>query len=351
MTARYRRGLVVGKFCPLHLGHEWLIGQALAQCAEVIVLSYSEPGFPGYEAERREGWIKARFPAVQTVVLDPPCLAALCKAAGIAKPPSLPPDAAPDDDHRHFVAWLCLNLLGKTVDAVFTSEDYGDGFARVLAAYFGHPVAHVCVDKARQRVPVSGRQIRADPHAWRQYLSPEVYAGLVRRVAILGGESTGKTTLSHALAERLGTRWAPEYGRERWEAKGGQLDYEDMLHIAQTQVGREERLAQEAHEWLVCDTTPLTTLFYCQTLFGQASGELHRLAERAYDLTLLCAPDFGFVQDGTRQGAAFRVKQHAWFLAELAGRGGEFQLITGTPAQRLAQCEALIAAARRHGAC
>jgi nicotinamide riboside kinase len=39
----------------------------------------------------------------------------------------------------------------------------------------------------------------------------------VRRIALLGGESSGKTTLARALAQSLGTSWVPEYGRQRWE--------------------------------------------------------------------------------------------------------------------------------------
>ena len=49
--SRYRTGLVVGKFSPLHRGHELVIGAAFAHCAEVVVLSYSRPEFPGSEQE------------------------------------------------------------------------------------------------------------------------------------------------------------------------------------------------------------------------------------------------------------------------------------------------------------
>ncbi|MCL2346548.1 MAG: adenylyltransferase/cytidyltransferase family protein, partial [Desulfobulbus sp.] len=83
MNRRFRRGLVVGKFCPLHLGHEFLIGRAKALCDELIVLSYTEPGFDGYDSSRRENWLKARFPDVISLALDNPRLAALCREAGI----------------------------------------------------------------------------------------------------------------------------------------------------------------------------------------------------------------------------------------------------------------------------
>lgn len=315
----YARGLVVGKFCPLHLGHEWLISQAAENCDELFVISYTKPGFPGYDAECRENWLTARFPVLTIWVVDDERLKSMSEASGIDDFPVLPDDSAPDDEHRHFVAWLCIHLLKTTVDAVFTSEDYGDGFAGVLAGRFGHPVAHVCVDKNRTAIPVSGTLIRTDPYRHRQYLSPMVYASHVRRVAILGGESTGKTTLAEALAAHLNTTWVPEYGRELWERKSGHLDYEDMLHIAHTQVQREEAAIQKAKNWLICDTTPLTTLFYCEAMFNKSSQVLRELALRRYDLTILCVPDFPFIQDGTRQDEAFQTRQHIWYQARLAG--------------------------------
>ena len=65
-------------------------------------------------------------------------------------------------------------------------------------------------------------------------------------------------------------------------------------------------------------------------LFGQADRQLRDLAERPYDQVFLCAPDFDFVQDGTRVSADFRELQHRWYEGELARRGISFQLVTGS---------------------
>jgi HTH-type transcriptional regulator, transcriptional repressor of NAD biosynthesis genes len=335
MSKPFRRGLVVGKFCPLHFGHELLVRQAQAQCEELVVLSYTKPGFTGHESDRRAAWLRMRFPEVDSHVLDDGILARLCVERGLASR-EVPADAADDEVHRHFVAWWLADVRGTPVDAVFTSEDYGDGFADVLAARLGTPVRHVCVDKAREAVPVSGTQIRRDPFAWRAYLSPEVYASFVPRVALLGGESTGKSTLAQALANALGTLWAPEYGRELWEAKRGVLVYDDMLRIARTQAEREEALAREASGVLICDTTPLTTALYSEVLFGAVAEELQRLARRRYELVFLCAPDFAFVQDGTRRDEAFRLFQHEWYLGALERDGVAHMVVAGTLEERLA---------------
>ncbi|MFM2068160.1 MAG: hypothetical protein RLZZ584_3069 [Pseudomonadota bacterium] len=339
---RYRRGLVVGKFCPLHLGHELLIRRAQAGCDELVVLSYTQPGYAGYGRARRAAWLQARFPQVACWVIDDAWLAAHFRAHGLPQPGPIPADDAPDDVHRLFCAWLLRAVVGQPVDAVFSSESYGEGFAAVLAAQFGKPVAHECVDPARRAVPVSGTQIRRDPLACRHLIAPEVWADFVPRVAVLGGESTGKTTLARALASALGTSWVPEYGRELWERQGGRLTHDDMAHIAQTQVCRELAQAQAARGVLVCDTTPLTTLLYSLEMFGRAAPTLQQLADRPYALTLLCAADFAFVQDGTRRDEHFRARQQAWYRASLQARGVTCTELTGPVAQRVQQACTLL---------
>ena len=310
MTPCFEQGLVVGKFSPLHLGHEYLIEVAKSQCKRLLVLSYSQPELPRCPAPIRSGWLVQRFPDVQVVVLDDAVLANRCRQASVAVQ-TLPANHAPDKVHRDFVAWLLRKHLALSVDAVFSSERYGDGFAQSLS---GHQqackqgaanVKHVCVDLHRQRYPVSGTDIRASPIAKRQWVSRAVYADLLPRLCILGGESSGKTTLAAALAQALNTVWVREYGREYWDTVRRNLTPEELLLVARTQIAREEEAAQRACTWLVCDTSPLTTLQYCLLDHASAPAELVQMAQRHYDLVLLCDADFGFVQDGTRRDSSF----------------------------------------------
>lgn len=340
MSKRFHRGLVVGKFAPLHRGHELVIRRALEVCEEVVLISYSQPELSGCEPTRRERWLAALFPTTRRLVVTDEILAT--RAEPGAEPRTMPRNDANELDHRRFCAWLCLEWLGGPVDAVFTSEAYGDGFARELTRCFRERnagvavVHHELVDEARSLIPISGAVLRQDVHANRQWLAPAVYASFVKRICILGGESTGKSTLAVALAQALDTLHVPEYGRELWEAKRGALVFDDLLAIGQRQVEMEDEAAGRANRYLVCDTSPLTTLFYSQHMFQRVAPALEELARRAYDLTLLCAPDFPFVQDGTRQPESFRLLQHAWYLRELSLRGIPYELLTGQAAERVA---------------
>ncbi|MDE2277075.1 MAG: ATP-binding protein [Burkholderiales bacterium] len=160
------------------------------------------------------------------------------------------------------------------------------------------------------------------------------------RLALLGGESSGKTSLALALAAALRTAWVPEYGRELWERVRHTLGVDELLQVARTQIDREEaalaRLGpQPRGTWLVCDTTPLTTLQYCVYDHGSAPPALEAMARRPYDAIVVCEPDFDFVQDGARRDAAFRAAQHAWTLAQLHRFGMDWLSVGGSLARRL----------------
>lgn len=346
MSKRFQRGLVVGKFSPLHRGHELIIKRALKECGEVFLLSYSKPEMPGCEAARRDLWLSAIFPNARHLAVTDERLRQWVKPG--EGPVEVPANDEDETAHRRFCGFLCEHVFGITIDAVFTSEDYGDGFAEELTRYFRErrpacpAVKHVLVDRSRQMLPISGTLLRQNIHAHREWLTPLVYASFVQRVCLLGGESSGKSTLAETLAREFDTYHVAEYGRELWNKRSGALVFEDMLRIAEVQIQREEAAAMRANRLIFCDTSPLTTLFYSNHMFGKAEPKLERLAERSYDCTILCAPDFPFVQDGTRQPEAFRLSQHEWYLNEFAKRGIEHVLVTGSMETRGSQLRQLL---------
>lgn len=333
---RYKTGLIVGKFSPLHKGHEFAIRRAQQHCETLLILSYSKPEFPGCTAARREKWLRGFFPGAVILVLDDERLQRL-------KEKSLPANDADDCTHRAFVAWVCRAIFGQLPEAVFTSEAYGPGFADHLSRDFGIPVMHVAIDMGRKTYPISGTAIRADIHAHRDDLSPDIYADFVETVCFLGAESTGKSTLAEKAARHFNTVQVPEYGRTLWEEKDGKLVYEDMLKIAQTHIAHESTLRPQANRFLFVDTSPLTTLFYSEAMFEKADACLAALSHRRYDHVFLCMPDFPMVQDGTRISEGFRARQHAWYTTTLAARGIGYTCLGGSEAERLKELKQLLA--------
>ena len=164
-----------------------------------------------------------------------------------------------------------------------------------------------------------------------QYLTTES----VKRIAMLGGESTGKSTLSEALAKQLNTVFTTEYGRDLWLEKKGQLVFSDLLLIGEKQIELEDELTKQANQYLICDTTPLTTLFYSLDSFGKADPKLKKLAERQYDYIFLCEPDFPFVQDGARTSDEFRKWQDQWYRKELEKCDIKYYVLEGMLENRI----------------
>ncbi|MEP6901033.1 MAG: AAA family ATPase [Actinomycetota bacterium] len=337
---RFRNGLIVGKFSPLHKGHELLINRALGECETLYIFSYYTPEFAGCEAHKREHWLKTLFPTTRIFVIDDVFVQ---KRFNI----SLPANSADDLEERRFVGFLWLNLVNEPLDAVFTSENYGVGYAQEMSNYFANftnfpAVEHILVDLEREQIPISGTKLRSDIHNFKKYLAPVVYASFVERICFLGGESSGKSTIAEHLAKEFNTKFVAEYGRTLSEEKDNQLVYEDLLKIAKTHTADEEKLAAEADRYLFIDTTPLTTLLYSRHLFGKADPELIWLSFRRYDRTFLCAPDFPFVQDGGREGNGFRERQHEWYLETLAERQIPYTLLEGNLQTRIEKVKTIL---------
>lgn len=129
----------------------------------------------------------------------------------------------------------------------------------------------------------------------------------VRRIAVFGFESTGKSRLAEYLAAHFEVPLVAEYARERFEAQGGVLALEDMLPVGREQARREdeavERAERERKGFVICDTDALTTVLWSDLLYGTSPEELRRLAEkrcRGYALHLLCDTDVPFAPDPQR---------------------------------------------------
>ncbi len=161
----------------------------------------------------------------------------------------------------------------------------------------------------------------------------------VLRVAILGAESSGKSTLAQALAERYQTLWVPEYLREFVEVSGRVPREDDQFGIARTQREREEAAAAKANSFLFCDTTPMMTAIYSCWYWGRVDAGLTALnATHPYQFTVVTAPDGPWMPDGLqRESPEVRQRVHEQLLAVLAERDIDYVLVQGSLEDRLRQ--------------
>jgi NadR type nicotinamide-nucleotide adenylyltransferase len=230
---------------------------------------------------------------------------------------------------------------------VFSSEDYGTEYARLMGAH------HVMIDRQRAVMPVSGTLVRAAPLDYLDQLEPCVRAYFVRRVVLIGAESTGKTTLAQLLAKRFNTTWVPEYGREHWEKKVQGLkmtdplpcwSHEEFVHIAAEQQARENLLARTANRVLICDTNAFATGTWHERYYRHRDPRVDAIgAADKVDLYLVTKPDVPFVQDGFRDGEAIRHWMHNRFVEQMNAQGKTWRLIEGSYSDRFSCAEEAIA--------
>ncbi len=355
-------GLVVGKFAPFHNGHKLVIDAALKDMDVVIVLVYANPDFAEMPVHARANWIREIYKNLPVYVFIPE---------------NPPPDTADDFTQREFVkTWLEAHRAElpfgskRWIDVVYGSDAYIPGFTAHIGA------SHQVVDAHREQFPISGTAIRAITHQLEasatmyaigegfypkfdsdllyslQKIVPEaVHRSLqfwmrpVKSVVFLGAESTGKSTLAERMAFEYNTVFVPEYGRTVWEAKNGNLELSDYVHIAHRHRELEAHAALNANRFVFVDTSAITTMFLGFVYHGDALPELTKLAQDAetrYHHVFVCDDDIPFHQDGWRDDAMWRSRAQSLVRYDLAVRGVPYTLVSGSLEQRVQQVKAVL---------
>lgn len=337
MTA-HEHGLVLGKFYPPHAGHHHLVRSAAARCRRLTVLVCASAA-ESIPLERRVAWMREAHPGARVV-------------GTVDDHPVDTTDPAAWDAHMA----VFRAAVPEPVDAVFTSEDYGEELARRFGA------AAVLVDPGRATYPVSGTAVRRDPASHWAFLSPPVRAALARRVVVLGAESSGTTTMARALAGHYRSRggaweataWVPEYGRRhsaeklaalravRPDASWSDVSFtsDEFPLIARRQCADEEAAARTGGPVLFCDTDAFATTVWHERYLGRSSPEVSAIADppdgRRRHLWLLTDhEDVPFEDDGLRDGEHLRGWMTARFRTGLIATGRPFVILSGSHEQRL----------------
>ncbi|MCL2342590.1 MAG: AAA family ATPase [Firmicutes bacterium] len=268
---RYKCGLYGGNFNPMHVGHVQSIIQAANQCEQLIIAIRSGGGKSELDLRLRYRWV---YQVIQHL-----------------------------DNVRIFTgdsAQKIRDFAGAEIDALFCGGDLAEDDSFWAKRF---PDAELCIFPPAK---LNSAEIRKNPLAHWDALPTAVRPYYVKKVLIIGGESTGKSTLSINLANYFCTNFLEEVGRPLSERSGTSLmmlpaDYTDILLQHKN---REIEALERSNRVLFEDTDCLVTLFYLDFLEGgdkpneqlaDAIAHLNR-----YDLILFLEPDVAFVKDGLR---------------------------------------------------
>ncbi|MBL7872236.1 MAG: AAA family ATPase [Cyclobacteriaceae bacterium] len=307
-----KRGLVIGKFMPLHYGHIALIEFAAAHCDELIVsMSYNATDV--ISVELRLSWINETFKDQSTI-----------KAFSIV-----------DDFDREDLPFaertkIWADRMRKVyppIDIVFSSEGYGVPFAKNLGA------KHKNFDLKRNLFPVSATLIRENPFAHWKYIPKGVRPFFVKKICFYGPESTGKSVMAKQLASYYQTDFVPEVAREI--VSSNEFTVEDIIKIGHTQTERVLDKTKAANKILFCDTDLITTQIYSWHYLGEVPQILYELEKKiTYDQYFLFDIDVPWVADGMRDLGTRRQEMHNIFKNELLNRGIRFIEVRGNYDER-----------------
>lgn len=284
-------GMVLGKFMPPHRGHQVLIDFARAYVDRLVVqvCTLEREPIPG---SLRYRWMQEAFPTAEVV-------------HHTDEIPSYPHEC-PD---RFYDIWResLLKRMDRAPDYVFAGEDYGFPLGEALGAKF------IPMPRQATAFPCAATAIRQDPLGCWDWILPQARPYFLKRVAIVGPESVGKSTLSERLAAHFGTVHVPEYGRIYTDAYGMDLTPSDFEAIARGHRALEDSLAPNARGVLICDTEAVVTKTWSRYLLDAVPPLVEAYAcEPRYDLYLLLPPTMPWFQDGTRVQEDLRVRQ--WFF-------------------------------------
>ena len=237
-----KRGLVCGRFLPVHRGHQFLIEFARARCKKLVIAVHKSDGDPIPHAVR-VAWLRELYPA--------------CEVIGGSN-------------------------FGS-IDLVFSSETAHQQLASELGAGL------VLCDPQRTMVPISGTRIRETPLLHWRYLPECVRPYYLKVVRVVGPEGSGKTSLCERLARRFDTSFVPEFAVTLAALNGGNLKKDQLAEWGLQHLAARHGLERLANRILFLDTDLLTVAHWGERLWGEAPSWI-RKRKVTYDFTIILEP-------------------------------------------------------------
>lgn len=301
------QGIIVGKFAPLTRGHVSFVCRAAARVDvlhlvlcydEKFIATLSESMRPILSRRNRHLWLLETFaqhPNIHISVVDETAIK------------SYPEGAAA-------FTQLVRSELQKTHPDLHLTHSFSSepSYDEYFSTYFPE-TTHVVIDADRELVPISATDIRTSLYEKWYELAPTAQKDFVKKVVVIGCESTGKSTLVKQLAGHYSTTYVPEVGRQICEtdfySHEEYMTTNDYVEVAYAHKLAEQRALTRANRVVISDTNNLITEFSAR-LMGKQSRRLSAMsAAETYDLILYLDIDVPWVGDNLRRNGDLKKRQ------------------------------------------
>ena len=306
-----KKGLIIGKFYPLHVGHLELIKFGQSHCDELTILicvSDTET----ISGDIRENWIKQSFigaSQLKIIVLN-------------YDETDLPNTSVSSKEvSKIWALYIQENFV--TFDLIFSSENYGYFLAEELNC------KHIEFDINRTKNKISASQIKQDVFKNWNFIAPSAKSFFVKKICLYGTESTGKSTLTEKLANYYKTNFVPEMAREIIETTE-EVEEKHLYQIAEVHARKINESIKTSNKLLFVDTDVNITRSYGRFLFNEELI-IEDWIESAnkFDLYLFLDKNAPYIQDGTRLNKIKRDQLNNFHKKELENRNIPYELVTG----------------------
>ena len=320
---RYNVGMYGGSFNPLHLGHVDCIIQAANMCRELYIVLSVGHNRQEIDARVRYRWLYQLTKHIGNVTI-------------IMLEDSAETKEAYTEEYWQGDAEKVKAQVGKPIDIVFCGSDYDEN------SFWNkcYPESELFIFKRNE---INSTELRKAPYKHFDWLPNVVKPYYVKKVLLMGSESTGKSTLTINLANRFNTNYIDEAGRDISERSGTDLLMlsEDFTEILLQHKLNEIKAVENSNKVLFIDTDALVTQFYMSFLDDPGIEKNRALSDaidalNRYDLILFLEPDVEFVQDGDRSEVIRddRKKYSDRIKELLRSHGKQFVSVSGSYQER-----------------
>jgi len=306
-----KSGMIIGKFMPLHKGHIALINFAIKYVDDLFVIICASDQEP-IDGTLRKKWVDETFAGSNVI-----------SKLFIYNENELPNTSVSSRE----VSKLWADALLKeftSVDYIFSSEEYGDFLAEYMNA------KHIAFDKTKSINQISASLIRENNFKYWHFIAESAKPFFVKKIVLLGSESTGKSMLTERLANHFNTIFVPEMARDILEHTKDCHPFH-LHQIASLHANTILSKIKSANKIFFLDTDINITKSYSSFLFNENLETENWIddANKA-DLYFFLETDCPFVQDGTRLSEEERNKLSLHHKNFFTAHGIKYILINGT---------------------